>query len=277
MARSANTLTSLASFASMVALALGGLAGCGGSDANTPPQTPASSTSVTAAEPPVAPPTPPSDSSPADSMTQPANAGGLDAIRGTPPTGASRNGTVNTNGSPMSAQPSTGIQAAAAAPATGPSTSSAAPTFSDAQIIAVTGAANLGEIEQARAALTKARNPRVKQFAQRMIGDHQAAESKGQAIAKKGNIVAEENDVSRELKAGGAQVMSSLRSASAGEDFDRTYVAAQVAEHTRVLQLLDDKLVPQATSAALKSHLQAVRVKVAMHLTMAKDIQSSLQ
>jgi putative membrane protein len=51
---------------------------------------------------------------------------------------------------------------------------------------------------------------------------------------------------------------------------------AQVDEHQKVLATLDDKLIPQAQNADLKSLLEKVRAKVASHLKMAQDVQASL-
>jgi putative membrane protein len=49
-----------------------------------------------------------------------------------------------------------------------------------------------------------------------------------------------------------------------------------VSEHTQVLSLLDERLIPHAQNADLTKTLQAIRTKVAGHLKMAQDIQSAL-
>jgi putative membrane protein len=80
----------------------------------------------------------------------------------------------------------------------------------------------------------------------------------------------------RPAPAGGDEIMSSLKSSSGGSDFDRAYIDAQVKEHTKVLELLDNKLIPQAQNADLIKALQGIRSKVASHLQEAQDLQASL-
>jgi len=80
--------------------------------------------------------------------------------------------------------------------------------------------------------------------------------------------------VTAQLKAGSEGIMGELK--TSGAEFDRTYIDAQVREHAQVLGLLDDRLIPHAQNADLTKTLRAVRSKVAGHLKMAKDIQSTL-
>ena len=77
-----------------------------------------------------------------------------------------------------------------------------------------------------------------------------------------------------ELNLGAERIAQDLK--SSGTAFDRTYIDAQVREHTQVLSLLDDRLIPHAQNADLTKTLRAVRSKVAGHLEMAKDIQATL-
>jgi putative membrane protein len=115
----------------------------------------------------------------------------------------------------------------------------------------------------------------VKQFAQHMITDHTAAETKLATLDGKAGISPKENAVTAQLKSGGDEIMGNLKS-STGSDFDKAYIDAQVNEHTQVLDLLDNKLIPHAQNADLTKTLQEVRSKVAGHLKMAQEIQSTL-
>jgi putative membrane protein len=145
----------------------------------------------------------------------------------------------------------------------------------DAQIVAVIQAADTGEIAQAREVLKKSKNARVRQFAQHMITAHSAAESKIANIDGKIGLTPQTNAVAEQLTSGSEQVMGNLRSAS-GSDFDKTYVDAQVTQHTKVLDLLDNKLIPHAQNSDLVKALQEIRAKVAGHLNDAQALQTSL-
>lgn len=239
----------------LAALPFVGAIACAESAPSTPPQTPADQTMTTGgttapaapASPTVGPASPASgDSSAASNPGSNAYPSGLrsslDATAGTSPTGA----------------PSGDVE-----------------TLNDGKIVAIVQTADRGEIEQARDALQKAKNGRVKQFAQHMVTDHSAAEAKLSSLDSSTGITPQESAVTAQLKSGGEQIMGNLRSAS-GSDFDKAYIDAQVSEHTQVLDLLDNKLIPQAQNVDLTKTLQAVRAKVAGHLKMAQDIQTSL-
>jgi putative membrane protein len=171
--------------------------------------------------------------------------------------------------SPAGAQSgSAGSQGAAGSSAT------AEKPLDEGEIAAVIHTADEGEIAQARQAVRKAKSERVKQFAQHMVTDHSAAEAKLTAlhISSSGS---QESAISESLRSKSEEIMARLKS-STGSDFDREYVGAQVMEHTKVLDLLDNKLIPSTQNADLKKALQEIRAKVENHLSMAEKIQSDI-
>jgi putative membrane protein len=148
--------------------------------------------------------------------------------------------------------------------------------LTDAQIVAIVTAANLGEVDQAHVALPKATGDRVKSFAQHMVKDHTKAGKELADLASKESIVGEDSDTRRKVDGDGKAVLSRLQSTPAGADFDRKYMDTQIEEHQDLLTELDTRLIPSAKDDALVSLLKKVRAKVADHLKMARDIESSL-
>ncbi len=253
MAHAIRRLSSL----SFSALGLLGAVACGGSNANTQAQTPATTT-TTAATPAMEAPATSAPPPEGPSQSTPAPASGADApsnlatpLAGSTMPGVTRNGPQD--------QPPNRVDSA---------------VMNDPQVAEVIDAANNGEMAQARQALSKAKNPRVKQFAQHMMTDHGQAESKLRSIDIKNHITPQDSATSDKLKQGGDQVMANLRSAS-GSDFDKAYIDAQVDQHQKVVDLLDH-YIPQAQNPDLTAFLKSVRTKVAGHLKMAQDIQASL-
>lgn len=259
-----------------IALALAGVAACNGDKDNPPPQTPADQTTITGA-------TTPEQSS---QYAQPSSQGTASPATGTAGSsgtmgagGASDQGnvprtygTTGPSSSPMTGTPGT----SPSAPSAGEGTSAAdTSTLDDGQIVAVVQAADSGEIAQAREALRKAKDGRVKHFAQHMLTDHSAAETKLSGIDGKAGINPQSNATAEQLRTNGEEIMASLKSASGG-DFDKAYIDAQVKEHTKVLDLLDNKLVPHAQNADLGKALREIRSKVAAHLKDAEEIQTAL-
>ena len=152
----------------------------------------------------------------------------------------------------------------------------AQPTLTDDQILGFTHAANVGEIEQGKLAQTKAKDSKVKAFAAMMVKDHTDEDNKGKALAKRANLKPEPSPTTESLKTGAEAATSTLKG-EMGADFDRSYVDTQVREHQEVLDTLDQKLIPSATNADLKTYLADVRAAVAMHLQHAEDLQKQIK
>jgi putative membrane protein len=148
-------------------------------------------------------------------------------------------------------------------------------TLTDEQIIEVTHTANRGEIEQAKLAQTKAKDGRVKKFAAMMLKDHTDADVKGMKLAKMDSLIPAESPTSDSLKNDAEGNTASLKTET-GADFDKAYVDVQVKEHQAVLDMIDEKLSPNAKNADLKAYLADVHTAVATHLQHAKDLQSAM-
>ncbi|HEX2093585.1 MAG TPA: DUF4142 domain-containing protein, partial [Longimicrobiaceae bacterium] len=164
------------------------------------------------------------------------------------------------------------------AAATAPAADAAQPAtagVTDPQIAAIVVAANHVDIQAGELARTRASDPRVREFAERMVTDHTGVnKAAGDLVAKLG-VTPEENPTSRQLTQGGEQNRASLRGKS-GVEFDRAYIDHEVAYHQQVLDAIDQTLIPGAQKAELKALLQQTRPAVAAHLQHAREIQSSL-
>ncbi len=146
----------------------------------------------------------------------------------------------------------------------------------DDEILQVTHTANLGEIEQATLALSKAKDARVRQLAKMMIKDHTAADARGMTLVKIAGLNPVTSEMSTSLAIEARAATSALRSQAAA-DFDKAYVDTQVREHQSVLDTIDQKLMPAARGADLRTYLGEVRPKIAMHLQHALDLQKAMQ
>ena len=142
--------------------------------------------------------------------------------------------------------------------------------LSDDQIAAVTDAANTAEIEQAKLAESKSKDADVKRFAAMMIAHHGAAKQK-QAKLK---IKPAESAVSTGLQADAASTLDALKT-DKGKDFDKAYIAAQVDAHQKVLDTINDKLLPNVKNADLKAYLDEIKPRVEQHLKEAKQLQEN--
>jgi putative membrane protein len=149
----------------------------------------------------------------------------------------------------------------------------AAPT--DPQIAAVVVTANQVDIDAGKLALSKAKSPDVKTFAQLMITDHSGVNKSAADLVTKLHVTPEPNPTSQSLQKGGDDNLAALKKLS-GAAFDKAYVDHEVAYHQAVLDALDQTLIPGAQNAELKALLVKVRPAFVAHLDHAKHLQSEL-
>jgi putative membrane protein len=149
------------------------------------------------------------------------------------------------------------------------------PPLSQGQIALFADLANLSEIEQGKLAQTKARAASVKKFASMMVKHHTEARQEQAKLFAKLNVTLTQSHESNALKNDADKVMGSLRGAD-GDAFDVTYMTGQVEAHQKVLEAIDQDLLPAAADAALIDGLKKMRATVESHLTEAKVVQAQL-
>ena len=179
----------------------------------------------------------------------PANASGGSAV----------NGASSNDGNSARAEPSRA------------ETAPEAQALSDAQIARITNDANATEIEQGKLAQARAKDARVKAFADRMVKHHTEAKDKQ---AKLGLTTAE-SDLSTKLERESGTAMGALR-ANAGKSFDQEYLQTQIKEHQQVLDTIEQQLLPNAKGSELKAYLKEIRPTVEAHLKDARELEVKL-
>ena len=150
-----------------------------------------------------------------------------------------------------------------------------AATLTDAEIAAVVVAANTIDVQYGELARQRATDSGVKQFAETMIRDHTAVNKNAVELVTKLGVTPQENDVSRSLQQQATETRALLASKS-GAEFDRAYIANEVAYHKAVLDALDKVLIPSAANAELKQTLIDVRPAFDGHLRHAESLSRAL-
>jgi putative membrane protein len=150
-----------------------------------------------------------------------------------------------------------------------------AAAVTDPQIAAIVVAANTVDIEAGKLAQSKTRNEKVKQFADTMVTDHTAVNKAAVELVTKLGVTPEESETSRGLTASGEQTRARLSGLN-GKEFDREYIANEVAYHKLVIDAVDKTLIPNAQNAELKATLVSVRPTLVAHLKHAEQLQAEL-
>jgi len=126
---------------------------------------------------------------------------------------------------------------------------------------------NLNEIDGGKAAAAKAQNPQVKQFAQKMVTDHQQmltelltlAKAKGVALPQSGSLK--------------DKAQMKMMERSSGADFDKKYMEEMVKDHEKDAKDTQD-LAAKAKDPEFRSAVQKAHAKIQEHLQLAQRIAS---
>ena len=145
----------------------------------------------------------------------------------------------------------------------------------DAQIAAIVVTANQVDIDAGKLAASRSGSKEVKEFAQRMVTDHEGVNKAATELVARLKVKPEVNKTSNSLKQGGEDTLKRLK-ALKGAEFDRAYVSTEVTYHQTVLDALDKTLIPSANNAELKALLVKVRPAFVAHFEHAKHVQSTV-
>jgi len=152
----------------------------------------------------------------------------------------------------------------------------------DRQYIQQALALSTVSLQQSNFALSKAQNPRVKQFAEFEVGEqnllteimHSFADPNATASTTRGAQAAA--STAPELPAKDAQAMERLSKAPAGAAFDKDYVALQIQGHQELLKLQEDYLKQGSGNRETTNVAKLARSQIQEHLTKLQDIQKEL-
>jgi putative membrane protein len=151
---------------------------------------------------------------------------------------------------------------------------SAPPTLDDPTIVAIFDAANTYDIETGRLALEKSRNQGVRDLAQQFVNDHQAVRQQGRDLAAKLGVTPTPPK-QFDLAAVHAKAMKEL-GAKSGAEFDKAYVAHEIAFHQAVLDAVKATLLPAIKNAELKAFIEKVGPAFHGHHEAARQLQKKL-
>ena len=125
----------------------------------------------------------------------------------------------------------------------------------DPQIAHIAYTAGVIDVAAAKQALAKTGNKDVKAFAEDMVRDHEAVNKQALDLEKKLKVTPEDNDTSKSLSKTATAKLAELDKLK-GAEFDKAYVANEVAYHKAVDSELETTLIPNSSNAELKSLLQ---------------------
>ncbi len=147
-------------------------------------------------------------------------------------------------------------------------------TMSDANVLAVMNTIDKSEMEAAQLAKQKAQSSEVRDYASHLIADHSATMDKNRQLANQTSLRPDPPALAATMNSTHQETMERLRSLS-GSEFDRAYIAYQVAMHEQAVSLVE-KTSSSADNPQLKQRLSLVVHDLRDHLAKAKSIQGQI-
>jgi putative membrane protein len=144
---------------------------------------------------------------------------------------------------------------------------SAALSSADREFAMKAASGGMAEVQAAQLAEQRATSPQIKQFAQRMITDHSAANTELQQIAKQANIALPSQPTGKDAAEG--QKLRGLN----GRAFDQAYAQGQQRDHQETVELFQ-KEASSGQDPALKAFAQKTLPILQQHLQMAEALNT---
>ncbi|HET6396311.1 MAG TPA: DUF4142 domain-containing protein [Pseudoxanthomonas sp.] len=176
---------------------------------------------------------------------------------------------ATTPGQPADSAMPSDVTGAPGADATGQAAAGAGAALDEGDALGVLNAINTAEVEAGNLALRKNVDGPVREYAQRMVREH--GENNQQIQGWSPDTAAPAAQAQAEK---GRTELSRLEGLD-GDEFERAYVEAMVRDHQEALRMLDERLIPAATRAEVRQHLQTTRGHVASHLEAARALQGN--
>jgi putative membrane protein len=132
-------------------------------------------------------------------------------------------------------------------------------------------AVSVAEVEFAQLAAQRAGSPGVRDYAQTVAADHRALIGVLDSVARVRSATLAETGEMQEMVNTVRMSHSGLENV-AGPDFDLPFVRAEVESHRLLLDGLDQRIIPGASSADLRTLLTDIRAMADAHLTRARQL-----
>jgi putative membrane protein len=146
----------------------------------------------------------------------------------------------------------------------------------DSQIAHIAYTAGQLDIDAAKQAISKSTNKDVRAFAEDMVRDHTAVNKQALDLVKKLKVTPKDNDTSHALTKAAADKRAEL-SKFDGAEFDKAYIANEVAYHQTVNGALETTLIPSASNPELRSLLQTGLKIFQGHQQHAEEVAAALK
>jgi putative membrane protein len=149
------------------------------------------------------------------------------------------------------------------------------PELDDAQIVTALIAFHQGEVDAARIAVTRSTDQNVQAFAVGMQTEHNAAIDRLQTFARNHELVPSGSELSVSIAHGAARTGDSLNAAS-HEHFDASYMGTQYNSHLKLIEILDDVVLPRISNEELRAEARSQHVSARAHFEHVQTVRAQV-
>jgi putative membrane protein len=165
--------------------------------------------------------------------------------------------------------------ALAATLAAGPAAAQDPAKLNDLEIAHAAYVAGDIDIRNAHLALALSDDPKVREFAELMIRDHEAVNDAALALLEKLKAEPQDNAFSQALLKGAHDTWAKLARLS-GAEFDKSYAANELAYHQTVNKVVGEAFIPNVENAELKTLLGSALDTFQAHETHAAQVVADI-
>jgi putative membrane protein len=144
--------------------------------------------------------------------------------------------------------------------------------YTNAELVAFLNAFNDAEVEVGEMAQTKATDAQVRQFAQRIVGEHRALKTEATSTAQRLNITPAMPEDDEDLAEDHRDGMRDLEGRARGREFDEEFLEHEIEMHRKVLDEVEDALSGNRNEE-IRSLLERARDGLRGHLTRAEELE----
>jgi putative membrane protein len=148
--------------------------------------------------------------------------------------------------------------------------------LNDLEIAHVAYTADTIDIRYAHLALAISTDPKVHEFANAMISDHEAVNKAALALLAKLGADAQDNFLSRKLNKDGNALVKKM-SRMSGKKFDRFYAQNELGYHKAVNGLVEYSFIPNIENAEVKALFEQGLVIFKRHQSHAETMVNTLK
>lgn len=148
--------------------------------------------------------------------------------------------------------------------------------LNDLEVAHAAYTADVIDIDYAKIALAKSKNPEVRTFAELMIRDHTAVNEGAGALLAKLKVQPKDNAFSKALIEGATAKKAELNALD-GVAFDRAYAANELGYHKTVNKIVGEIWIPNIQNAEVKAFLSQALVTFKAHETHASHMVDKLK